>query len=113
MPSKKARPPQHQRQQPGREHKMVPRPKVALPEYRGSGKLDSKAALITGGDSSIGRAVAVLFAREGADVAIIYLAEEEQDARETADPDFCRDAVERTVVELGRLDLLVNNAAYQ
>src|SRR5687768_13509184 len=77
-----ARPPQRQKRQPGKEHKMVPRPKVILPEYRGSGKLAGKAALITGGDSGIGRAVAVLFAKEGADVAIGYL-NEEKDAQET------------------------------
>src|SRR2546421_2843505 len=76
------RPPQHQPRQPGREYKMVPRPKVVLPEYRGSGKLAGKAALISGGDSGIGRAVAVLFAREGCDVAISYLNEHE-DANET------------------------------
>src|ERR1051326_7550407 len=76
------KPRQHQRQRPGREHRMSPRPKVTLPRYRGSGKLKGRAALITGGDSGIGRAVAVLFAREGADVAISYL-NEEKDARET------------------------------
>src|SRR4051812_19647130 len=85
MPKKKApaRPPQHQQQQPGREHKMAPRPKVTLPKYRGSGKLANKVALITGGDSGIGRAVAVLFAKEGADVAISYL-DEQEDAEETS-----------------------------
>jgi NAD(P)-dependent dehydrogenase (short-subunit alcohol dehydrogenase family) len=98
--------------------------------YRGSGKLDGKVAIITGGDSGIGRAVAVLFAREGADVAIVYLSEEE-DAEETGravqqegrravlipgdvtDSSFCEHAVETTVRELGRLDILVNNAAFQ
>src|SRR4051812_4588056 len=79
MPKK---PPQHQNQQPGREHKMAPRPKVTLPEYRGSRKLADKVALITGGDSGIGRAVAVLFAREGANVAVSYL-NEHKDAAET------------------------------
>lgn len=98
--------------------------------YRGSGRLEGKVAIITGGDSGIGRAVAVLYAREGADVAIVYLSEEE-DAEETwravqqegqrailipgdvTDSSFCEHAVERTVQELGRLDILVNNAAFQ
>jgi NAD(P)-dependent dehydrogenase (short-subunit alcohol dehydrogenase family) len=100
------------------------------PHYKGSEKLAGKVALITGGDSGIGRAVAVLYAREGADVAVAYLNEHE-DAEETkravenegrrcilisgdvADPEFCRDAVARTVTQLGRLDILVNNAAFQ
>ncbi len=123
-------PPQHQDDQPGHEHEMEPRPDFERPAYRGSGKLDGKAALITGGDSGIGRAVAVLFAREGADVAFVYLDEDEDaeatreaveaegarclafraDVREEA---ACRDAVERTVGEFGRLDVLVNNAAVQ
>src|SRR3954469_2666347 len=76
------RPPQHQKQQPGREHKMAPRPKVTLPEYRGSRKLQNKVALVSGGDSGIGRAAAVLFAREGADLCITYL-NEHKDAKET------------------------------
>jgi NAD(P)-dependent dehydrogenase (short-subunit alcohol dehydrogenase family) len=123
-------PPQHQKQQPGREHKMRPRPKVTPPEYRGSGKLTGKKALITGGDSGIGRAVAVLFAREGADVAISYL-NEHTDAHETkrlveaekrechlmaGDIGWeatCRDMVEQTVNRFGGLDILVNNAAEQ
>ncbi|MDQ3045206.1 MAG: SDR family NAD(P)-dependent oxidoreductase, partial [Chloroflexota bacterium] len=75
-------PPQHQDQQPGIESEMTPRPLAADPEYRGSGKLRGKAALISGGDSGIGRAVAVVFAKEGADVAISYLNEHE-DAEET------------------------------
>ena len=109
----------------------MPRPEYQAPEYRGSGKLRGAAALITGGDSGIGRAVAVLFAREGADVAIVYLPVEESDARTTEkavkaegrrallipgdvqSSAFCTDAVERTVREFGRLDVLVNNAAYQ
>jgi NAD(P)-dependent dehydrogenase (short-subunit alcohol dehydrogenase family) len=124
------RPAQSQRQQPGREHKMSPRPKVVLPEYRGSGKLEGKVALITGGDSGIGRAVAVLFAREGADVAISYL-NEHKDAQETVrlvgkegrkclalpgdvgEESVCRQVVEKTVRTFGRLDILVNNAAEQ
>jgi len=115
---------------PGLESELEPRPKFLAPEYRGSGKLEDKVAIITGGDSGIGRAVAVLFAREGADVAIVYLSEDE-DAEETrqavesegrrailipgdvTDSAFCEVAVETTVREFGRLDILVNNAAYQ
>ena len=122
-------PPQSQ-SQPGREHEMHPRPDAVASGRRGSGKLDGKAALITGGDSGIGRSVAVLFAREGADVAIAYL-EEHDDAKETSrlveeeggrcllmsgdvgDEDFCREVVQRTVDEFGHLDVLVNNAAEQ
>ena len=123
-------PPQHQ-PKPGLESEITPRPRYEAPSYRGSGKLAGRVALITGGDSGIGRAVAVLYAREGADVAIVYLPEEESDARETRqaveaegqrcvqipgdvrDPKFCANAVQRVVNELGRLDLLVNNAAFQ
>src|SRR5688500_13879601 len=126
----KTMPPQQQRRQPGREHEMTPRPEIVRPDYRGSGKLEGKAALITGGDSGIGRATAVAFAKEGADVAIIYY-DEDRDARETADMveaegqrvillrgdiayhSFCRSAVERTATEFGRLDVLINNAAMQ
>jgi NAD(P)-dependent dehydrogenase (short-subunit alcohol dehydrogenase family) len=115
---------------PGIEAELDPPPMYDAPFYRGSGKLKDKVALITGGDSGIGRAVAVLFAREGADVAIAYL-DEHQDAETTreavaregrrcilisgdvADPAFATAAVERTVGELGRLDVLVNNAAFQ
>jgi NAD(P)-dependent dehydrogenase (short-subunit alcohol dehydrogenase family) len=109
---------------------MKPRPRAEVPEERGSGKLRGKAAVITGGDSGIGRAVAIAFAKEGADVAIVYL-DEHDDARETRDrvtahggrcvlfagdvgeEEFCREAVERAVRGLGRLDVLVNNAAEQ
>jgi NAD(P)-dependent dehydrogenase (short-subunit alcohol dehydrogenase family) len=124
-------PRQHQAK-PGLESKLRPRPQFRNPDYRGSGKLEGKVALITGGDSGIGRAVSVLFAREGADVAIVYLREEESDAEETRrviekeekrrclllpgdvkDPDFCLQAVERTLDEFGALDVLVNNAAFQ
>ena len=110
---------------------MAPEPDHGEQSYRGSGRLEGKRALITGGDSGIGRAVAITFAREGADVAINYLPEEEQDAQETArwvkeagrsvltlagdlqDEQFCHSIVERTVDELGGLDILVNNAAHQ
>src|SRR5205809_5661952 len=75
--------PQQEQDKPGLEHKLKPRPMYTAPAYRSAGKLSGKTALITGGDSGIGRAVAVLFAREGADVAITHLPEEEQDASET------------------------------
>jgi NAD(P)-dependent dehydrogenase (short-subunit alcohol dehydrogenase family) len=129
MPTE-TKPPQTQHERPGKEHKMKPRPESGEDTYRGSGKLDGKAALITGGDSGIGRAVALAFAKEGADVAIVYLSEHD-DAKETeamvhetgkralliagdiGDENFCRKAVEQTVKEFGRLDILVNNAAEQ
>ena len=116
---------------PGLESEMKPRPDYGADTYRGHGRLAGKAALITGGDSGIGRAVAVAFAREGADVLISYLEEEESDARETAraveeagrrcvraagdirDESHCVKLVERAVEEFGRLDILVNNAAFQ
>jgi NAD(P)-dependent dehydrogenase (short-subunit alcohol dehydrogenase family) len=123
-------PPQHQDRRPGLESEMRPRPEADDPNYRGSGKLAGKVALITGGDSGIGRAVAIAYAREGADVAVVYL-DEHNDAEETkrlveeegascvliagdvGDEQFCKEAVERTVGALGRLDILVNNAAEQ
>lgn len=126
----KQRPPQHQEQQPGLEHELRPRPRADDASYRGSGKLENKAALITGGDSGIGRAVAIFFAKEGADVAIVYL-NEHKDAEETksmveeqgrtcvliagdiVDEEFCRNAVQRTIDQFKRLDILVNNAAVQ
>lgn len=122
-------PEQHQKK-PGSERKLKLRPQFRAPDYKGSGKLDGMVALITGGDSGIGRAVAVLFAREGADVAIIYL-NEHADAKETCSHveqegrrciaiagdvtrhKFCERAVGRVVRKFGRLDILVNNAAFQ
>lgn len=122
-------PPQRQ-EQPGVEAKMEPQPDSGEESYRGCGKLKGKAALITGGDSGIGRAVGIAFAREGADVAFAYLKEEE-DARKTRElieragvrcltfagdigqEAFCQEIVERTVAKFGRLDILVNNAAEQ
>ncbi|WP_196258679.1 SDR family oxidoreductase [Pelagibacterium limicola] len=122
-------PPQHQDRQPGRESEMHPAPKYA-PRYPGSGRLAGKVAIITGGDSGIGRAVAVLFAREGAKIAIGYL-DEEEDAQETkksveaegseallvrgdvGDKEFCTRFVENAVEAFGKVDILVNNAAEQ
>ena len=123
--------PEQSQERPGIEGLMDPQPNFRAPEIRGSGKLFGKRALITGGDSGIGRAVAVLFAREGADVAIVYTAKEESDAQTTMenveregtrcilvpgdvkDVEFCEKAIDQTVAELGGLDILVNNAAYQ
>jgi NAD(P)-dependent dehydrogenase (short-subunit alcohol dehydrogenase family) len=122
-------PAQHQKK-PGQEHELDPRPRYLAPDYKGSGKLEDRVAIVTGGDSGIGRAVAVLFAREGANVAIVYLNEHE-DADETRaavekegrrclvipgdvkDATFCNGAVAATVKAFGRLDILVNNAAFQ
>jgi NAD(P)-dependent dehydrogenase (short-subunit alcohol dehydrogenase family) len=130
MAPERQQPPQHQDQQPGRQNQMDPQPKIARRDYKGSDKLKDKVALITGGDSGIGQSTALLFAREGADVAIVYLAEDE-DAQKTrqlvegegrrcvtikgdvGDESFCRQAVDQTVKELGKLDILVNNAAEQ
>lgn len=123
-------PAQHQ-QKPGIESKIKPRPHYEAPNYEGAGKLAGKVALITGGDSGIGRAVAVLFAREGADVAFTYLRAEQSDAKETmeaienegrralmletdvTEPKSCQKAVHTTISNFERLDILVNNAAYQ
>ncbi|WP_041350757.1 SDR family oxidoreductase [Nitrosococcus watsonii] len=123
-------PEQHQ-EKPGQESELQPQPHYSAPLYKGANKLQGQVALITGGDSGIGRAVAVLFAREGANVAIIHLAEENTDAQETqraveaegqkallvcgdvSDRAFCRSAVEQTIQEFGQLNILVNNAAYQ
>ena len=123
-------PKQHQ-PKPGHEFKLDPEPLYDAPFYRGSGKLEGRVALITGGDSGIGRAVAVLFAREGAQVAIVHVGED-RDAADTAkavekengsdalvlkgdvrDSEFCRTAVDKTVEAFGQLDILVNNAAFQ
>jgi NAD(P)-dependent dehydrogenase (short-subunit alcohol dehydrogenase family) len=121
---------QHQKR-PGIESRMDPRPRFEAVGYKGSGKLDGRVALITGGDSGIGRAVAVLFAREGADVAIVYLPQEQSDAEVTesaviaegrrcllipgdvCNSSFCDDAVQATVDAFGFVDILVNNSAYQ
>ncbi|MEG3144065.1 SDR family oxidoreductase [Sphingomonas sp. RT2P30] len=123
--------PQQHQAKPGDEAALDPAPMYDAPFYKGSGKLDGCAAIITGGDSGIGRSVAVLFAREGADVAIVYLGEEQRDAEDTRkaveaegrhclliagdvrDRDFCIAAVEQTVKKFGKLDILVNNAAFQ
>lgn len=123
-------PKQHQ-EYPGIEAEVRPRPQYTAPLYKGADKLKGKVALISGGDSGIGRAVAVLFAREGADVAIMYLPEEERDANETrhaieaegrralllpgdvTELEYCEECVERTVNALGAIDILVNNAAFQ
>lgn len=127
---KELQPPQHQNQQPGIEAEMTPKPKSQDSKYHPAGKLLGKAALITGGDSGIGRSVAIFYAQEGADVAIVYL-NEDKDAEETkrlveaegkrcllirgdvGDEAFCQQAVQQTVNELGHLEILVNNAAEQ
>lgn len=123
-------PAQHQNQQPGIESLMNPRPVFDNPNYIGSGKLKDKVAIITGGDSGQGRAIAVAFAKEGADVIIVYL-NEHSDAAETkqfveqkgrkcvsiagdiGNESFCQQVVEQTVAQFGKLDILVNNAAEQ
>jgi NAD(P)-dependent dehydrogenase (short-subunit alcohol dehydrogenase family) len=123
--------PKQKLRKPGIEAELKPRPKYQAPRYKAAGKLEDKVALITGGDSGIGRAVALLYAREGADVAITALPAERRDADETrravegegrqclviegdlTSSRACRKAVERTVKEFGRLDILVSNAAHQ
>ncbi|WP_342041577.1 SDR family oxidoreductase [Bacillus sp. OTU2372] len=123
-------PPQHQNHQPGVESEMNPRPVSVDPNYKPGGKLAGKTAIITGGDSGIGKSVAIYFAKEGADVAIVYL-EEHQDAEETkqlieaegrrcllfsgdiGSEDTCKDILDKTINEFQKLDILVNNAAEQ
>ncbi|WIE84808.1 SDR family oxidoreductase [Curtobacterium sp. MCPF17_021] len=122
---------EQQQQPPGSDQELTPKADHGEESYRGSGKLTGKRAVITGGDSGIGKAVAIAFAREGADVLISYLPEEEDDAQDTkrwieeagrkavlfpgdvSDPAYCRSVIDQAVSELGGLDVLVNNAAYQ
>ena len=123
--------PEQKLPKPGIESELTPRPRYRAPEYRASGKLRDQVALVTGGDSGIGRAVAVLYAREGADVAITALPAERSDAEETkraiegegrralilegdlGHRDFSRQCIDRTIETFGRLDILVHNAAHQ
>ncbi len=122
--------PKQHLKKPGLEADLEERPEYVAPHYQGTGKLNSKVALITGGDSGIGRAVAVFYAREGADIAIVYL-DEDEDAEETqraveaegrkcllipgdvSESSFCNEAVQQVISEFGKLDILVNNAAFQ
>lgn len=123
--------PEQHLEKPGLESDVQPSPNYKAPNYRGADKLENKVALITGGDSGIGRAVAVLFAREGADVALVYMPEEQSDAEQTQTAvekegqrallipgdvrnfNFCLEAVEKVIDKFGQLNILVNNAAYQ
>jgi NAD(P)-dependent dehydrogenase (short-subunit alcohol dehydrogenase family) len=123
-------PPQHQNQQPGLESEMNPKPTYINPNYKSSGKLIGKVAIITGGDSGIGKSVAIHFAKEGADICIVYL-NEHQDAEATknlveaegkkcllfpgdiGDELFCQEVINKTLEQFGKIDLLVNNAAEQ
>lgn len=122
--------PAQQQAEPGHQRKMHPEPEIIRPNYKGSAKLEGKVALITGGDSGIGRSVAVHYAREGAEVAIIYLSEHKdaQDTRklvekegkeclliagDVGDKEFCKDAVKKVMEEFGKINILVNNAAEQ
>ncbi|MCP3026584.1 SDR family oxidoreductase [Halobacillus sp. A5] len=127
---KEIQPKQHQVRQPGQEHKMTPLPQYEDPNYNGSRKLDQKTAVITGGDSGIGRSVSLYFAKEGANIAIIYL-DEHQDAEYTkklvekegrecllisgnaGNAGFCEKAAAQVIEEFGKIDILVNNAAVQ
>ncbi|MDF2964168.1 MAG: YhxC [Paenibacillus sp.] len=129
-PTRQTFPPQHQQQQPGIESQMNPRPVFEDSKYKAAGKLTDKVAVITGGDSGIGRAVAVTYAKEGADVVIVYL-NEHDDAEETkrqveeegrkclkiagdlGTESFCKQVVDETIKQFGKLDILVNNAAEQ
>jgi NAD(P)-dependent dehydrogenase (short-subunit alcohol dehydrogenase family) len=129
MEKEKGFPPQQQ-DQPGKSSEMKPKPESFAREYRAAGKLEGKIAVITGGDSGIGRSVSILFAKEGADVAIVYL-EEHEDAKETqeevkktgrkcilldgdvGDPEFCKRTIENVIKTFGKIDILVNNAAEQ
>jgi NAD(P)-dependent dehydrogenase (short-subunit alcohol dehydrogenase family) len=129
MEKEKGFPPQQQ-DQPGKSSEMKPKPESFAREYRAAGKLEGKIAVITGGDSGIGRSVSILFAKEGADLAIIYL-EEHEDAKETqeevkktgrkcilldgdvGDPEFCKGVIENVIKTYGKIDILVNNAGEQ
>ncbi|MGV3524801.1 MAG: SDR family oxidoreductase [Candidatus Sericytochromatia bacterium] len=131
MPNKKKiNPPQHQAHQPGSQKKMMPEPEGNMEHYTGSGKFQDKIAVVTGGDSGIGRAVAIGFAKEGARVVIVYK-DEHEDAQETqkliqkldqpcvliagdlSEHSFCQKVIDQTIDEFGRIDVLVNNAAVQ